>query len=182
MTRSTWTLAFLFLALISARTAGISSDIGDPHIRSSEAELLAAVHDGIHLSPTLQHIVGRLETSDVIVYLMFNRPAAAARPTAHISLLATSAGRRYLRVTIDRSSTGCERIALLGHELHHALEIAESPSVTDEAGLAALYRRIGFRSVNDHTDCFDSVGAILAGQLIARELRGRYTDLTFRSR
>ena len=57
---------------------------------------------------------------------MFDR--APSRATAgHISLLTASGGRRYLRVSLDRNLLGCERIAILAHELHHAVEIAESP-------------------------------------------------------
>ena len=133
--------------------------------------------DGARVSPTLRHLRDRIDASDVVVYLMFDRNVAP-NAAGHTSFLTAAAGRRYLRVSIDRRLIGCERIAILAHELHHTLEIAESPAVRDEAGLAALYRRIGFTAGPGHTDCFDSVGAILAGQLVRREILGRYTELT----
>jgi hypothetical protein len=178
MTRSIWTLAFLFLALT---LQPLAHEGFDPHIRSSEPELLDAVARGVDVSPTLRALVDRLETSDVVVYLAFDR-SPSPQLAGHLSLITAAGGRRYLRVAIDRRNAGCQRIAILGHELQHAVEIAESPSVTDEAALAALYRRIGFRSEGGHIDCFDSVGAILAGRTVEKEVRDRYTEFTRGSR
>jgi hypothetical protein len=169
MTRLIWTLAFLFLASTLEPLAS-ERVVPDPHIRSAEPELLGAVTDGAHASPTLHQLVERLEASDVIVYLTFDR-SPAPHTSGHLSLISTVPGRRYLRVSIDRRYTACQRIAILGHELHHAVEIAESPSVTDDTTLVALYLRIGFRSAGAHLDCFDSVGAILAGRIVEKELQ-----------
>ena len=181
MTRTTWTLAFLFVSLITVGTTAAGAEVRDPHIRSTESELLTAVRDGARLSPTLQSLVERLEASDVIVYLMFGREESP-RMAGHIAWLTKAAGRRYLKISVDRRTFGADRIAILGHELHHALEIAESSAVTDEVALGALYRRIGFKSAVGGADCFDSAGAILAGQLIKRETQERYAELTSRSR
>jgi hypothetical protein len=179
MTRSTWTLAFLFLTLLAVHTRAADRDPRDPHIRSGEAELLDAVAKGGRVSPTLQRLVDRLDASDVVVYLMFDRSPSPST-AGHISLLTAVPGRRYLRISIDRRNIGCQRIGILGHELQHAVEIADEPSVTNQAGVAALYRRIGFRSAGDYTDCFDSLPAITAGQLIQREVLARYTEFTSR--
>jgi hypothetical protein len=171
MTRLIWTLAFLFVAFTPDPLASERVEF-DPHIRSAEPELLDAVADGAPLSPTLHHLVDRLDASDVVVYLSFDR-SPAPRMAGHLSLISAVPGRRYVRVSIDRRLAGWQRIAILGHELHHAVEIAESPSVTDETTLVALYQRIGFRSDGDgvHRECFDSVGAILAGRSVEKELQ-----------
>ena len=180
MTRSIWTLAFLFLALMLHPRASARAAF-DPHIRTGEPEILDALVAGARVSPTLQHLLDRIEASDVVVYIGFDR-SPSPQSAGHLSLLTAAAGRRYLRVTIDRRSVGSQRIAILGHELHHALEIAESPSVIDDATLSALYRRIGFRSGGARGDCFDSAGAILAGQTVRKETLGRYTEFTSGSR
>jgi hypothetical protein len=172
MTRSIPTLAFLFLALALASPGTAGETCPDPHIRSSETELLGALAEGARVSPTLRRLVDRLEASDVVVYLMFDRHSSP-RTAGHLSLLTAVPGRRYLRVSIDRRNDGCRRLAILGHELQHAVEIAEAASVTSEATLAALYRRIGFRSGDARLDCFDSVGAILAGRAVEKEVRSR---------
>ena len=167
MTRSTWTLAFLFLLTIIPPTAASAQTVIDPHIRSSEPELLAALAQGARVSPTLQRLLDRLESSDVVVYLMFDR-RPSPDTAGHIALITAVPERRYLRISIDHRLIGCQRLAILGHELHHAVEIAESPAVTGDAAVAALYRRIGFRSAGAG-ECFDSAGAILAGRIVEKE-------------
>ena len=169
MTRTTWTLAFFFVTLLTLPVRAAAPDVRDPHIRSIEPEMLDDLEQGAHLSPTLQRLVNRLEASDVVVYLMFDRDT---RPNTagHLSLITTVPGRRYLRISIDRRHLGCQRLAVLGHELQHAVEIAETPDATDQDSLAALYRTIGFRSDMGHSDCFDSQLAIDTGLQVQREV------------
>jgi hypothetical protein len=169
MTRTTWTLAFFFVSLITVHARAAELDVRDPHVRSIEPEMLDDLENGARLSPTLQRLVGRLENSDVVVYLTFDR---AARPNTagHLSLIATVPGRRYLRISIDRRYLGCQRLALLGHELQHAVEIADAPGATDQGRVAALYRTIGFRSDLGRRDCFDSQLAIDTGLQVQREI------------
>ena len=144
-----------------------------PHVRSDEPALLAALGDGSRVSPTLRRLVEQLEGSNVVVYLMYDRSPA---PTlaGHTSLLTTAAGRRYLRVSLDRRNAGCRLVGMLGHELQHAVEIAQSASATDQAGVASLYQRIGFRSRGMEGDCFDTAEAILIGRTIEREVLARH--------
>jgi hypothetical protein len=61
-------------------------------------------------------------------------------------------------------------VAILGHELQHAVEVANAPWVVDEASLAEEYRRIGFPSHADHGMSFESRAAIDAGQRVLRDL------------
>jgi hypothetical protein len=168
-------LAFLALAAVHSEPSRLGDC--DPHVRSDEPSLLAALREGSRVSPTLHRLVEQLEGSNVVVYLMYDRSPA---PTlaGHTSLLTTAAGRRYLRVSIDRRNVGCRLVGMLGHELQHAVEIAESPSATDNAGVASLYQRIGFRSGGMRGDCFDTAAAILAGRMIEREVLGRYKEFT----
>jgi hypothetical protein len=171
MTRFIWTLAFVFL-LFTRDSPASERVVFDPHVRSSEQELLEALADGARVSPTLRQLVDRIEASDVVVYLTFDRSPSPAT-SGHPSLISAVPGRRYLRVSIDRRLAGCKRVAILGHELHHAVEIADAPSVTDDTALAALYRRIGFTSAHPHQECFESVGAMLAGRSVEKELQAK---------
>jgi hypothetical protein len=167
MTRSIWTLVVLWLALTVAPAAA-ERNPRDRHLRSTDPELVDLIADGVGASPTLQRLVERVEASDVIVYLMFDRspsPSAAA----HISLLTAVPGRRYLRISFDRRYAGAQRLALLGHELQHAVEIADAPSVADDEGVAALYKSIGFRS-DRRRECYDSRLAIETGRQVQREI------------
>jgi hypothetical protein len=167
MTRSIWTLALFWLALAVAPAAA-ERNARERHLRSTEPELVDLVADGVRVSPTLQGLVDRVAASDVIVYVMFDR-SPSPHAAGHISLLAAVPGARYLRISLDRRYAGAQRLALLGHELQHAVEIADAPWVADHAGVASLYRSIGFRSDNGHDDCYDSRLAIEVGRQVQRE-------------
>lgn len=164
--------AYLTLALnffiVEPALANETRGPGPAHIRSDHHDLLDAVEAGSRSSATFERLVQRLGASDVIVYLVYDfapLPGVAAR----ISFLSTAGGWRYLRVSIDPKYTGCQRLALLGHEFEHAVEIAEAAAVVDASSLAALYRQIGFRSGADHEDRFDTLDAIRAGWQIQLE-------------
>jgi hypothetical protein len=89
------------------------------------------------------------------------------RSAGHISLMAAAGGRRYLRLSLDPRYGGWQQTAMLGHELRHALEIADAPSAIDQESVASLYRRIGF-STDDR--CFESAAAIDAGRQVHAEV------------
>ena len=59
-----------------------------------------------------------------------------------------------------------ETIALIGHELRHALEVAASPDVRDQAGLTKLYKRIGEPAGCAHS--FDTRAAQNTGRRVRR--------------
>ena len=63
---------------------------------------------------------------------------------------------------------------MLGHELQHAVEIAEAVDVIDAASMATLYRRIGepTRSVVA-AQCYDTAAARDVGTVVLTELRAR---------
>ena len=83
-------------------------------------------------------------------------------------------GYRYLHVRMARLPSADVQIALLGHELQHAVEIADAPDVIDPHSLAREYQRIGFLSPRLTPGVsFDSDAAVDAGNRILRELSGK---------
>ena len=168
MTRTVWTLAWL-LFLVSAHLGANDCNPRDPHLRSDDPDLIAAIATATDGSPTFRDLLDRLNRSDVVVYVKFDR-GAGADLAGRTTFVSAAGGRRYLRIAIDRRYFGCQRLGILGHELRHAVEIAEDASVTGDASLAALYREIGFRSGQEHEDRFDSIAAIDAGHQVQREI------------
>jgi hypothetical protein len=72
--------------------------------------------------------------------------------------------------------TDSEQIAALGHELRHAVEIADAPVIINDASLAAEYARIGFASHGVRKGSgYESRAAIDAGQRVWVELN-RHTE------
>jgi hypothetical protein len=145
------------------------------------AQMRSAVISGIEASPTLRSLVDRLEASDVVVYLVA-RPSRSPEVAGHVAFMSAVGGRRYLCVSIDPKFTGARLIGLIGHELCHAVEIAEQASVVDERSLAALYRRIGFAQGERRSDQFDTSGAIETGGRIMRDVIGHGTTIQSASR
>jgi hypothetical protein len=121
-----------------------------PHVRPQTPELRAMLEDLTSQSPTAQRLVERLEESDVVVYVRL-RWIMTGTINGHIGLLATGGPTRFLIIELACQRTRFQQMVTLGHELRHAVEIAEAPSVIDTDSLSALYRRIG--------DCTSFIGS-----------------------
>ena len=141
----------------------------DRHVRGADKAMAAAIAAGMRRSGTFAHLVLALNKSDVIVYIESGR----ALPTSIVGRLLLAAGPegiRYLRIQVSGHPTSNDMIALVGHELRHALEVAESPEVRDEASLIALYERIGHPSTGTHQ--YDTAAAQDTGRQVKAELKG----------
>jgi hypothetical protein len=137
-------------------------------IRAMDPRVVALMTDGARRSRTFADLILQVQRSTVIVYVEFHTlpPGTAGR-----LLLQSSAGRyRYLRVQVRALMPPDEIIAVIAHELRHALEVAADPSVVSSPGLEDLYRRIGFET-QVHLG-FDTDAARAAGNRVLAELRG----------
>ena len=101
------------------------------------------VDEGLLRSPTIARLIAELHQHDVIVYVELDEPAGARGST---SIMGVSPGARFLRVRILRNLDPRQQIEVLGHELHHALEIARAAHVIDDKSFRAYFDRIGFQS------------------------------------
>jgi hypothetical protein len=103
------------------------------------------IDEGLARSASFRGLVARLDGSDVIVYVEPECPMSS-RLFGRLTLLGAGGDRRYVNVRVSCMLSVTQQIAALGHELRHAVEIADAPSVIDDASLAAEYRRVGFTS------------------------------------
>jgi hypothetical protein len=110
--------------------------------------------------------MARLERSDVIVYVE-EVPRLPASLEGRMMMLPTSHGQRYVRIQIALRGAPDDSIALLGHELQHAIEVAQETAVNDQDELAALYQRIGMRGGDK---IYDTFAAQEVGRMVRREL------------
>jgi hypothetical protein len=168
MIRSIWTLACCVMFFVVATHAQEHHPC-DPHIRSADAALVGALGAGARASATLRELMVHINASDVVVYLVARR-ALSPTVAAHVSFISKAGGRRYLYVAVDPRYSGCQLVALLGHELQHVVEIADEPSVFDQRSLAVFYRRIGFSTGGWENDRFESQRAVDAGYRVMREM------------
>jgi hypothetical protein len=170
-------VSFVALAALALQTPGIAEAqeraLNFPHLRSLDPRTRAAIDEGIRRSALFGELVAEIENSDLIVYV---EPDCTMRDTVQGKLIFVTAAPpvRYLRVRIACHLTRIEQIAILGHELQHAVEVANAPWVVDEGSLASEYRRIGFASRTASPGmAFESQAAIDAGQRVLRELMSR---------
>ena len=144
-----------------------------PGIRVQDERLTRLLDYGKQHSVLLQALVVRLESSDVVVYLQCDRQLRSEL-SGRLSYVGTSAGLRYVMVRVGYIGDRLRQIALVGHELRHAVEIADTPEIVDRASLQTAYERIGY--VNKSVSvrgilAFESDQALQAGERILRELR-----------
>lgn len=122
-------------------------------------------------TPAITSQLEALERTDVVVYLSHHVSVSPIDPTAYLRFVSHAGGQRYLLVQINCwQTTRDDRLASLGHELQHALEIASAPEVHDTAGIVRLYQRIGFEV---RTRQWESRAARAAAELVRHQLGGQ---------
>jgi len=157
------------LLMLSLAHGGVPQSDGS-HVRASEPRMRSAVSSGIARSTFFAGLVARLDASDVIAYVETDCLMPESLQ-GRLTFMSIGGGRRYLMIQIACALTGSGQIAMIGHELQHAVEIANAESVVDAASLGAEYRRIGFASRSQRPGCgYDSRAAIDAGYRVWREL------------
>lgn len=134
-------------------------------VRSSTGWGEQLIAEGCLKSPSFRALVARLEQSNVIVYV---QPAWSLRGVmaGMTELVGQQGDYRYIRISIALRAARKQLIAMIGHELQHAAEIAGAPDVVDAASLEAYYRRAGEPSV----DGYDTKAARDMGDVVYDEL------------
>lgn len=142
-------------------------------MRSADQEVQALIHHGIVESPYFRSLVARLEATDVIVYV--NRDAnLPALVEGHMRFLGAAGGRRYVVVSLAFGRSELRTVATLGHELQHALEVAEHPDIVDAESMRHAYATFGdVTGTIGASDAYDTQAAIHAGQRIWYEVSNR---------
>jgi hypothetical protein len=124
-----------------------------------------------HRSAVVRTLIDRLERSNVIVHIQssFTLPAGIAGMTR----FAVSRGNyRFLRITIKADLPPFTRAAILGHELQHACEIAES-AAADTHSLRELFEHAGRRT----GEFFETRAALEIERRVRMDLVGPRTTL-----
>jgi hypothetical protein len=159
----------LMLAMAATLPISPSAVLESPtrHIRSAFPYVNSLLKDGFYRSPTFARLVTRLERSDLIVYVQL-MPQMPAGIEGRLVMLPRAHGTRYVRIQIGIQGSLTDAIALLGHELQHATELADAPDVIDIGGFVALYERIGQKS-GWHQ--YETAAAQDAGRQVRTEMR-----------
>ena len=167
--RSLTLLCFLLATpLLSLAAEPITDAPRRPPIRSTDRRLRALLDEGLRRSPTLRALVARLHASDVVVYVQCDGPSG---PDGRLTFLSKAGGSRYVVVRMARFSR-TQQIAMMAHELQHAVEIADTPAIVDGTSLVREYKRIGYENPWSQLPgvSFDTRAAVRVGKQVLKEL------------
>jgi hypothetical protein len=175
-------LAAVFLATVTADGAGAPNvpavrSLGPllsvwgqepvPSLRPLHDVARRLIEDGMARSATFRSLVSRLEGSDVIVYVEV-RPDLGNRIGGFIRFVGTTSTHRIVRVTVSSQHNWATMLSLLGHELQHAVEVADAPDIVCQHSMRRYYQEAGIRV---GPDTYDSTAAQVTGWTVRAELR-----------
>lgn len=163
--------AFALCTALAMSAVGTHADAAVrrfPHVRVIDSASGALLARGYNRSSTFRDLVDTIESSDLIVHV---ERRALTSGTASLHFVTRAGGYRYLRIVLDDGEVADGTVALLGHELQHAVEVAGAAWVVDLSTFLQLYRDIGHVSCEQPRHCFDTVMAVNAGRQILSELR-----------
>jgi len=170
--------AILVAIVIASRPGRAEDGWNPPHVRPETAASQELVAIAITRSPTIRTMIERLEQSDVVVYIR-HRQFHDSTLDGHVGVLSAVSGVRYLVIEIACGRNWVDQISTLGHELHHALEIADHQTIVDSRTLAAFYEHFGVRTGGFGAGgTFETAGARQTGQQVRRETFNRAVRTT----
>ena len=158
--------AVLLSASIAAAEKGPS---GEVRLRPQDKRLEQVLKAGAARSATFKSLVDRIEASNVIVYVALS-PIMKSNLSGMLTWMTQAGDYRYVRASISTELPFDQMIATLAHELQHAVEVIDDPTVVDEKSLVALYKRIGRQNSNAAPARWETQAAQDAGFRVRREL------------
>ena len=131
---------------------------------------------GNEKSARFREVVHALERSNVIVYVEV-RQDSSHPVSGGLTFIGEANGIRWVRAMVDSGTPShlatCQDIvrltSILGHELQHALEAAQAPTMRNVGEFERYFRSIG---ITREPKVLDTLAARQTGRLLADELRG----------
>jgi hypothetical protein len=117
-------------------------------------------------SPTFRTLVQKIERFEVLVYVRHSLKQSSAGGA--LDIIGAAHGQRMFVIFISPALSLRQSIAMIAHELQHAIEVAADPDVVDRRSLRTLYQRIGTAGV---AGSYDTIAARDAGTAVLWELQ-----------
>src|ERR1700750_2371651 len=111
------------------------------HVRTEDRQLSKIIRQGLNQSSTFRELVDRIDRLPGLVYVVWSRCGTRLwEPGACLDhRVAVSGGIRFLRVNIYPGESGERLLALIAHELQHALEVLSDNNATSPEDVVKLY-------------------------------------------
>ena len=161
------TAVALGIALAIADTVGAEplSSVGS-RVRSSSPAIVAAIATATEQSPTFRALIDAINASDGIVYLEEDRCGHGVR--ACLAALTLAGANRVLRIHVGKYPSALSLMAVIGHELRHAIEVLSNRDIKSTVSMQQFYLRQGSRRLGG---AIETNAAIAAGESVRAELR-----------
>ena len=138
------------LSLLLPAVSTASDGTGEPPARAAHVRGLddcgsRLLDEALRRSAIVRGLVERLDASDIIVYLSSAPPLRrpTGMPRGKTQFLSANPAGRFLQIWVDPAQRPAVRIAVLAHELQHALEVAAASEVSDIDSFTRLYEGLG---------------------------------------
>lgn len=141
-------------------------------VRSTDTRMLDLLHEGSARSAAFRTLIDTIDRSNGIVYVEFGYCAFGHLDGCLLPFLAPAHGGRYLRivVTSDTNRRAHDQlIALVAHEMRHALEVLEHEEVVNVVTMEAMFRKIGV-PLTGRRSGYETSAARTAGDEVLAEL------------
>jgi hypothetical protein len=169
-------VAAAILACTLALTPGLESsaaaapaDTMGPRVRALDPRAREWIRIGTAQSPTFRALLARLAASDLILYVEIV-DGIIGGSAGRLYFVTATPTVRYLRIEVVAQGNVREMVALVGHELQHAVEIANARRVRDRQALALLYLGMDENALSRAR--FDSVAARVTEERVRNEVAG----------
>jgi hypothetical protein len=163
--------SFVFLSHMAAHVAD-GAELPGVRVRSTNGVILELVEEGRARSSTFRALVEAIEQSNGIVYMEFGHCAFGHLNGCLLPFIVSTPTDRYVRIVVTPDTRRVSRdqlLALIGHELRHALEVLEHPDVVDLVTMDAMYRHLGTPIAGVQRG-FETSAARAAGDAVSSEL------------
>jgi hypothetical protein len=146
------------------------------HVRPRDGIASLLLRFGNEKSARFREIVHTLERSNVIVYVEV-RLDSDHPVSGGLTFMGEAHGIRWVRAMVDSGTPShlrtCQDIvrltSILGHELQHALEASQAPTLQNVHEFERYFRSIG---IDREPRLLDTEAARQAGRQVADEIRG----------
>jgi hypothetical protein len=167
-------LVSAFVAMLAmaggAAAAGTNQDrnLEGGRVRSEDRQIRALIEQGQARSATFKRLVADLNDSDVVVHVLAGRLPDGLRGQLRHTVFAVE-GLRYLFITVDPRASAPLVIALIAHELQHALEVARAPEVGRTVRIEEFFEKIADARCRSRR-CSETAAAMRIQEDVRREL------------
>jgi hypothetical protein len=158
------------VTMVILAVALTAQDASLQHVRSTDRRILSLIEIGLERSETFRRLVATLNESDVFVYVepKVIRQALGGYLAHNV---VTNGGYRYLHVSVATRGSMRRVVALLAHELQHAVEVAQDPDARNPEELERLFSRLAVNFGCGSTTCYETQAAKDVEHAVSEEFR-----------